>query len=77
MEFLQDHWLTILLSFAGIGSFWLPGMRLIGVKIIKHMMTPKMLKLIFLNIAERLVKSTKTTFDNDVLDMIKKAFDKD
>ena len=77
MDFLQNNWLTIALSLAGVGSFWLPGMRIIGAKIIKHMMTPKMLKLIFLYIAERLVKSTKTTFDDDLLKMIRKAFDKD
>nr|AKH47438.1 hypothetical protein [uncultured marine virus] len=73
MEWVLDHKLALIILGLMGGSFWIPGMRIIGIKVIKHLATKAMAKFIFLELADRFVKSTETDFDDKILAEIKKT----
>jgi len=52
--------------------FWIPGLRTIMVLALKTLVSEAVLKKIFLEIAQKLVDSTKTKVDDTWLEEIKK-----
>lgn len=73
MGYLQDSWKTIVgMLIVVFGAFWIPGLRTLMVLALKTLVSEAVLKKIFIEIAERLVASTKTKVDDTWLAEIKK-----
>ena len=73
LVWLQESWKTILgVILAMFGAFWIPGLRTIMVLGLKTLVSEKVLKSIFIMLAEKLVASTKTKIDDIWLAELKK-----
>ena len=73
MEFLADKWQWVVGTLVVVfGGFWVPGLRTLIMLALKTLVSEAVLKRIFLEIAEKLVKSTKTKIDDIWLEELKK-----
>lgn len=73
LVWLQDSWKTIVgVILVMFGAFWVPGLRTIMVLGLKTLVSEKVLKSIFIMLAEKLVASTKTKIDDIWLAELKK-----
>lgn len=73
MGYLQDSWKTMVgMLILVFGAFWVPGLRGLMMLAIKTLVSEKVLKSIFISIAEKLVASTKTKIDDIWLAELKK-----
>ena len=73
IAWLQESWQIIVgVILVMFGAFWIPGLRTIMVLGLKTLLSEKVLKSIFLVLAQKLVDSTETTIDNTWLDELKK-----
>lgn len=73
VEFFSSNWQTIVgVLIIIIGGFYIPGLRKLWIKAFQALLTEKVLTQLFLVVAERLVKSTKTTLDDVWLEELKK-----
>ena len=73
LVWLQNSWKTIVgVIIVMFGAFWIPGLRTIMVLGLKTLVSEKVLKSIFIVLAQKLVDSTTTTIDNTWLDELKK-----
>lgn len=73
LEIIKDYW-EWLLGIVGllVGGWHVPFIRVIYVAAIKAMMSEKVLKAVFINFAEKLVKSTKNPLDDIWFEQLKK-----
>jgi len=73
LEFFSSNWQTIVgVLVIVIGGFYIPGLRKLWIKAFQALLTEKVLTQLFLVVAERLVKSTKTALDDVWLEELKK-----
>ena len=73
LVWLQDSWKTIVgVIIVMFGAFWIPGLRTIMVFGLKTLVSEKVLKSIFIMLAEKLVASTATKIDDLWLRELKK-----
>ena len=73
LAWLQDSWKTIMgVILVMFGAFWIPGLRTIMVLGLKTLLSEKVLKSIFLMLAQKLVDSTTTKIDDLWLRELKK-----
>ena len=65
MDFLADKWQWIVGTLAVVfGGFFVPGLRALLMLALKTFLSEAVLKRIFVEIAGKLVKSTKTQIDD-------------
>ena len=65
LVWLQESWKTIVgVIVIMLGAFWVPGLRTLMVLGLKTLVSEKVLKSIFIMLAEKLVASTKTKIDD-------------
>ncbi len=73
MDFLADKWQWIVGTLVVVfGGLWVPGLRTLVMIALKTLVSEAVLKRIFLEIAGKLVKSTKTQIDDIWLEELKK-----
>ncbi len=73
LVWLQESWKTIVgVVIVLVGGFWVPGLRTLMVLGLKTLVSEKVLKSIFIMLAEKLVASTKTRIDDLWLAELKK-----
>lgn len=73
MIWLVESWKTIVgVIIVMYGAFWVPGLRTIMLLGLKTLVSEKVLKKIFIVLAEKLVASTKTKIDDIWLAELKK-----
>ena len=62
---VTDRWATVVgVIVILLGAFWIPGLRTLMVLGLKTLVSEKVLKSIFIMLAEKLVASTKTKIDD-------------
>ncbi len=77
MEFLKDYWEMILGAAAVlVGGWYVPFLRTMYVAGFKAMVSEKVLKAVFMGMAEKLVKSSKNKLDDVWFSQLKKNMDK-
>ena len=73
MEWIKDHWMLIAGTIASLaGAAYVPFIRTIVVKGLKALLSEAFLKEMFISLAEKYVKSTKTKLDDVWLTQLKK-----
>jgi|GEM_PF-2655011 len=72
IEWLQANWLTILGTIILIVTgFYVPGVRGLWMTGLKALLSERVLIKLFLAVAEKIVKSTKNTLDDEWLEELK------
>jgi len=73
MEWLQTNWVAIVGTIIlVIGGFYIPGLRKIWIIGFKTLLSEKVLTKLFLEIVDKIVKSTKNKLDDAWLEELKK-----
>jgi len=74
LDWLQSHWETILGTIMVlVGGAYVPIMRTLIIKGIKALLSETFLKALFISLASKYVKSTKTKLDDIWLEALKKS----
>lgn len=72
-EWAKESWLVIVGTIGAVfAALWIPGLRTLVVLGLKTLVSERVLKAVFIALAEKLVKSTTTTVDDIWLAELKK-----